>query len=433
VRSEGDALSHILAAKFLEQTKRTQSARPLRHNFPDMVKAIGSVPLDIVPCPFSGGGSSSDLPVNKLKVQSLSRSPPSSPESVSARRNASPFKTKIADGTGPAVESHAMIVAPIIPSTADVFWPCCPVAAQDPPPPLGVITTHEPRWGRSIEENQVDQHRLASLQSLLSRSDGNDDDPTPKLELTGVLEGTNIFYRIVRVLVEGVLHKKGTGLDWLRSRGWKARWTRLCLARVDGWDANVPLLCVSWYQNSRVCSTVIILDGTVVLGLNKQQPEGSKKNHVARLQWNNSRFEIRHAATKDNFSLPTLTRVFTAPSRKARDAWVYAISQALLTYEKEKAAAAAGNQHPSSSRWHHHWQETVDEPVSSPVSPLHCVGSGTGWSSAAAAAPLSPVVGLSPRQRPKIPRSPRRRTTTRPRTTTVSATASEPVGPTNSM
>jgi hypothetical protein len=413
-----------------------------------VVKAIGSAPLDIVLCASSGDGSRSDRTENKLKVQSLSSSPHSSPKSVSAMQNVSPPEIAIADGTGPAEESHAvgMMVAPIITtSTTDVFWPCCPVAAQDPPLPEVITTTHEPRWSCSIEENQVDQHRLASLQSLLSRSDGNDVDPTPKLELTGVLEGTNIFYRIVRVLVEGVLHKKGTGLDWLHSRGWKARWTRLCLARVDGWDAYVPLLCVGWYQNSKVCSNVIILDGTVVLGLNKQQPEGHNKNkQVARLKWhNNSRFEIRHAATKDNISLPTLTRVFTAPSRKARDAWVYAISQALLTYEMEKAAAAAGKQQPSSSsRWHHHWQEPVDEPVLPPGSPPNCGGSGTGWSSAAAAAaaaPQSPPVGghSPPRQRPKIPRSPRRRTTTGTRTTTAttaaSPTASELVGPTNSM
>jgi hypothetical protein len=64
------------------------------------------------------------------------------------------------------------------------------------------------------------------------------------------------------VLVEGWLHKKGTGHDWLSSRAWKARWARLALAKVQGYDSEVPLL-IYWFP-PRVATTAIVLDSTVV-------------------------------------------------------------------------------------------------------------------------------------------------------------------------
>jgi hypothetical protein len=146
--------------------------------------------------------------------------------------------------------------------------------------------------------------------------------------MTGTLDdGSGAHYRITQIIVEGWLHKKGTGHDWIGSRGWKARWARLAIGYIEGYDnVEVPLLGISWFPTSASYSTVIVLDSAVVLAVdlpNKDKPH---------------RFEVRHASTKRNNSSLPVTRTFTAASRKARDAWVYAISQALLSYEKEKAA-----------------------------------------------------------------------------------------------
>jgi PH domain len=171
--------------------------------------------------------------------------------------------------------------------------------------------------------------KIRSL-SLFTAAESDDDDENEVMQLeedlmTGVLkEGVN--FRITQIVVEGWLHKKGTGHDWMGSRGWKARWARLGVGYIDGYgDVEVPLLGISWFQTSATNSTVIVLDSTVVLAVDLPHKD---KPH---------RFEIRHASSRMNSSLP-VTRTFTAASRKARDAWVYAISQALLSYEKEKAA-----------------------------------------------------------------------------------------------
>ena len=159
-----------------------------------------------------------------------------------------------------------------------------------------------------------------------------------------------VTYHLEEVLAEGWLQKKGTGHDWLGSRGWKARWARLCMASaeigVDEGNTNakaptspqdpkqvlaspiVPLLLLYWYPSSATVSTTIVLDSTIVLAVDSEV-----KSRV-----NPHRFEVRHATSQENTTLPTVTRTFAAP-RNARDAWVYAISQALLTYAKAKDKA----------------------------------------------------------------------------------------------
>jgi hypothetical protein len=159
--------------------------------------------------------------------------------------------------------------------------------------------------------------------------DENGDDDAIEEEddlLPGVL-GAGVHYVPKSVLVEGWLHKKGTGKDWLGSRAWKARWARLALAKVDGYESEVPIMLIYWYPSSSQASTVILLDDTVVLSLELEDKD----------RWNSHRFEIRHVQKQDTSGseLVATTRTFSAP-QKGRDAWVYAISQALLSYEKQK-------------------------------------------------------------------------------------------------
>ena len=211
--------------------------------------------------------------------------------------------------------------------------------------------------------------------SLLHENDTEESDDENEEDdrdvLPGVLaEGVN--YVPTRVLAEGWLHKKGTGNDWLYSRGWKARWTRLCFARVDGHDIDVPLLLIYWFPSSDGPSTVILLDHTVVL----------KVDHEDKTRWNSFRFEVRHVP-KDGKETP-VTRTFAAP-QKGRDAWVYAISDALLSYEKDKhqarkMAAVISELSPIRSSFHHEQAHNMnhtaqdlwmgDRFVSPPSSPM---------------------------------------------------------------
>ena len=222
---------------------------------------------------------------------------------------------------------------PLLPDFIDlVACPCCHQCLDDPSTPSTSVSsstlTIEPATTKKVLAVQRDVSLISAAESVEeANGDGSDQHHYFHYDMTkstGVsTEG--IAYQIQRVLVEGLLHKKGTGLDWLGSRSWKARWSRLALGRVEGYGTmDVPLLCISWFPSSTWISTVIVLDSTVVMALDV--PETEKR----------FRFEIRHASSKENASLP-VTRTFTAPSRKARDAWVFAMSEALLTYEKEKA------------------------------------------------------------------------------------------------
>lgn len=56
--------------------------------------------------------------------------------------------------------------------------------------------------------------------------DSDDEEALPQ----GVAEG--IKYQPRRILVEGWLHKKGTGNDWLGTKSWKPRWARLVVSRT---------------------------------------------------------------------------------------------------------------------------------------------------------------------------------------------------------
>jgi PH domain len=207
-----------------------------------------------------------------------------------------------------------------------VACPCCQQCLEDPAHATE-STLIEPQAAPGKRESMPKDSRGLSLLSAAE----SEDEEEYQLEddmMTGVLR-EGVCYRISRVLVEGLLHKKGTGHDWLGSRSWKSRWARLALGHIEGYgDVAVPLLCISWYPSSSINSTVIVLDSTVVMAVDLPNKE----------KGNSNRFEIRHASSRLNSSLP-VTRTFSAPSRKARDAWVYAISEALLTYEKEKAEA----------------------------------------------------------------------------------------------
>lgn len=87
------------------------------------------------------------------------------------------------------------------------------------------------------------------------------------------------------------------------------------------------MLQIYWYSNSPTPSTVIHLDSAVVL------PEDGDKSN-----WNCYKFKIRHVKKSVDESSIQVTRFFSCP-REGRDAWLLAINQALLEYEKHKATS----------------------------------------------------------------------------------------------
>jgi len=192
----------------------------------------------------------------------------------------------------------------------------------------------------------IQHHRYNDIRNLSNRSliddcyntsdddedegqliDENKNDDRDDNQMYGVLP-SGIEYKYTRVLAEGWLHKKGSGNDFFGSVRWKARYCRLVLAKLNSGSASsiveVPLLLIFWYNHSDVPSTIITLDSTVCMAV-----DGDDKT-----SWNYHCFNIIHAK---GINFKETTRTFTLP-RKGRDAWVYAINQALYNYEKEKAS-----------------------------------------------------------------------------------------------
>jgi hypothetical protein len=102
------------------------------------------------------------------------------------------------------------------------------------------------------------------------------------------------------------------------------------MATLEGFEVDVPLLMIYWYPGTANPSNVIILDATVAVPIDMDDKE----------KWDAYRFEIRNAKTVSTNT--AVNRTFCT-TKKARDAWIYAISQALLVYEKanDKARKAA--------------------------------------------------------------------------------------------
>eukprot|EP00934_Nitzschia_sp_Nitz4_P004002 Nitzschia sp. Nitz4//scaffold35_size145790//113676//114729//NITZ4_003047-RA/size145790-augustus-gene-0.137-mRNA-1//-1//CDS//3329549175//3992//frame0 len=159
--------------------------------------------------------------------------------------------------------------------------------------------------------------------------------------MPGVL-AYGIPFTVTRDIVQGWIHKKGTGMDWLGSRAWKARWAVLSMARIAGHEVDVPLLQVFWSDSSPTPSTVIHLDSAIVL------PEDLEDKTL----WNCFRFQIRHVRKSVDEHSVRATRVFSCP-KTGRDTWCQAINQALLQYEKDKAHARRQSAYLSLSppRW----------------------------------------------------------------------------------
>ena len=174
----------------------------------------------------------------------------------------------------------------------------------------------------SVGAPQQQQERQPTSLSLTASPSADDD--RKDATLPGSLDPTDTAYTVQSILVQGWVHKKGTGKDIFGSRGWKSRWATLCTATVPGYEVDVPLLIISWFPHSETPSNVLILDPsrTVVMPVDRYPTEEKV------VQWNTFTFEIVHSRD-DN----TTTRVFSVPEQE-RSEWVCAIQQSLREYEQ---------------------------------------------------------------------------------------------------
>ena len=158
----------------------------------------------------------------------------------------------------------------------------------------------------------------------------------------------------------------------------------------------MPLLMIYWYQGTSSPSNVIILDSTVAFPIDMED----------KLRWDAFRFDIRNARSVATNT--TISRTFCAP-KKARDAWIYAISQALLMYEKANDKARKAAQQASDAR-----RVSPQPMLCRPMSPpFEEVWSGDRFVSSS----NPPKKRLSsPPRMPSPPTSPKSRTTRRPAT-----------------
>mmetsp|Transcript_108195 Transcript_108195/g.161867 ORF Transcript_108195/g.161867 Transcript_108195/m.161867 type:complete len:314 (+) Transcript_108195:54-995(+) len=183
----------------------------------------------------------------------------------------------------------------------------------------------------TVGDTRMPTPRCESLfKDDVSDTDSEDWDEQDQM-MPGLLSD-GVAYCVKKVIAQGWVHKKGTGTDWLGSRAWKPRWAVLALVSLAGHEAYVPVLQIYWYSTSPTPTTVIHLDSAVVL------PEDDADDS----KWNKSRFKIQHVKKPVDENCIQMTRSFSCP-RVGRDKWVYAINQALLGYEKEKAKARSDN------------------------------------------------------------------------------------------
>lgn len=248
----------------------------------------------------------------------------------------------------------------------NVVTSTCPCCQQN----LDFLTTlNEPEILVTSKRSQRESyHGMMRNRSLLHHMEDDEEDYDDN-DVPGSPHDTNggdntsdlpcvlaagIPYQITKCLAEGWIQKKGSGSDWIGSKAWKMRYARLCLGRMLSRDEDdddddiieMPLFCIYWYPHSMQPTTVIVLDSTVVMAVDHHhhhystQPHNTaqQRHHDAAVEDVQFLFEIRHATTKENSTLSTHRIFATGPPIRTRDDWVYHISEALLSYNKEKAA-----------------------------------------------------------------------------------------------
>jgi hypothetical protein len=134
----------------------------------------------------------------------------------------------------PKSPSEDVVVCGVIGPTNINDMPACPCCNRRVSNAEGRQTLDEPASSRYVT-------RRTSLRDIpcafnFDEDHEEDNDTDDEDEDNDYLPGTldsGVEYKFKRVLAEGWVHKKGTGNDWLRSRGWKTRWAQLVVRTVS--------------------------------------------------------------------------------------------------------------------------------------------------------------------------------------------------------
>jgi hypothetical protein len=89
----------------------------------------------------------------------------------------------------------------------------------------------------SDERQTVGETDFANRHSSLFQNESSDEDSTEDMDdddhmMPGLLS-YGVPYTVKKTLVQGWVHKKGTGMDWIGSRGWKPRWASIVVSRLE--------------------------------------------------------------------------------------------------------------------------------------------------------------------------------------------------------
>ena len=214
-------------------------------------------------------------------------------------------------------------------------------------------------------------------------------------------------YTIRETIVQGWLHKKGSGEDWAKRRWWKPRWVTLALATKadgteDGCDAVLILLS---HRAPGVPYPVGILEltkSTVVMAIErrpKNEPDACED------AWNRHCFRVIQAGSES-----LQTRVFTAPLQD-RNEWVFALNQALIDHQNRTRNNAGRRQEaqarPSRRRINLASMRNVMD-VDDEVDRINATGSRPSRARSPSPAGRSGHGGIVTRDRPPTSPTPRR-------------------------
>jgi hypothetical protein len=88
----------------------------------------------------------------------------------------------------------------------------------------------------SDDRQTVGETDFANRHSSLFQNESSDDDSTEDMDdddhmMPGVLSD-GVPYTVKKTVVQGWVHKKGTGMDWIGSRAWKPRWASIVVSRL---------------------------------------------------------------------------------------------------------------------------------------------------------------------------------------------------------
>ena len=162
-------------------------------------------------------------------------------------------------------------------------------------------------------EDYKDIHSISTLE-------GTGEYPEYTLSHTSFIDYKNnnggVVVHIRRILAQGWIFKKGSGIDFFCNRGFKPRWAILALVASNHHEYEIPALLTYWNKSSGEPSTYLPLTNAIVV-------DGYKQNS----NYYSHRFTVIPNGRQ--------TRHFSAPQRQ-RDEWVHLIHIAMRDSRHKK-------------------------------------------------------------------------------------------------